>query len=167
MAARKKERAVSETELRERVVVLRRFRELLLQQRERFRTYLASLEKQQAAIESGNAQEILAHVELEEQIVADLFSIQKVIDPLEDLYNSTAGSAASVSPADDVLVIKNSLDDLKHQAAARFAHNRELLSLRMADIRTEITSLRDNPFTKASRSRSSSSATASLIDIEG
>ena len=163
MAAKKKEKTVSEDELTQRVAVLRRFRELLLQQRERFHSYLHSLEKQHVAITSGNAEELLAHVELEEQIVADIFSIQKVIDPLEDLYNASITS----SSADDVSAIKASLEDLKKRATTSSAKNRKLLSSHMTDIRTEITNLRNNPLAQASRSRYQSSGTASLVDIKG
>ena len=153
---------VSKNELAQRVTVLRRFRELLLQQRERFQRYIASLEQQQAAIKSGNTDELLAHVELEEQIVADIFSIQKVIDPLENLYND----ASSISPADDIPALKTALEDLKNQAAKRAAQNRELLSSRMAEIRSEISGLRNNPFS-GTTSRRSHSGSASMIDIEG
>jgi len=163
MAARKKQKAVGEDELAQRVAILRRFRELLIQQRERFHSYLASLEKQQTAIESGNVEELIAYVELEEQIVTDIFSIQKVIEPLEHLYNV----AISDSSADDVSSIKTALEDLKSQAITRSAHNRELISSRMTEIRAEITNLRNNPFVSTSRSRYQSSGSASLIDIEG
>ncbi|MCL2270501.1 MAG: flagellar biosynthesis protein FlgN, partial [Treponema sp.] len=67
----------------QRDAILRRLRELLVRQSERFNSYLAALEKQQAVIKSGSPEELIAHVELEERIIADIFSIQKVIDPLE------------------------------------------------------------------------------------
>ena len=152
---------MSEDELSQRVAVLRRFRELLIRQRERFQQYLATLEKQQAVIESGSTEEILAHVELEEQIVSDIFSIQKVIDPLEAMYHDARLSA----PADDVPALKAVLEDLKNQAVTRSSQNRELLNTRMTDVRTEITKLRNNPFANAARSTHQNSG--ALIDIEG
>lgn len=154
---------VNADELSQRVALLRRFRELLLRQRERFQKYLLTLEQQQTAIESGSTEEILAHVELEEQIVSDIFSIQKVIDPLESMYHA----ASLASPADDVPALKTTLEDLKNRAVTQAARNRELLSTRMADLRTEITGLRNNPFAGVSRSFYQNTGTASLIDIEG
>jgi hypothetical protein len=154
---------VGADELVQRVALLRRFRELLIQQRERFQGYLAALEKQQAVIESGSAEELLAHVELEEQIVAHIFSIQKVIDPLEEMYQADIPSP----PADDVPALKNALENLKNQAVVRSAHNRELLSSRMAEIRAEITSLRNNPFAAMPRSAYQDTVSASLVDISG
>jgi uncharacterized small protein (DUF1192 family) len=154
---------LSQDELSQRVAILRRFRELLIQQRQRFYNYLSALEKQQAVIETGTTEELLAHVELEEQIVADIFSMQKVIDPLEEMYQS----AIPYSSADDIPTLKITLENLKTQAAAQFAHNKDLLSSRMAAIRAEITGLRNNPFANASRSLYQHTVTASLVDVQG
>jgi hypothetical protein len=163
IAKRKKVSKISADELTQRVAILRRFRELLIQQRQRFYNYLSALEKQQSVIETGSTEELLAHVELEEQIVADIFSMQKVIDPLEEMYQS----AIPFSTADDIPALKITLENLKTQAAAQFAHNRDLLSSRMASIRAEITNLRNNPFTSASRSLYQNTVTASFVDIQG
>jgi hypothetical protein len=154
---------VGADELAQRVNLLRRLRELLIQQRERFQGYLSALEKQQVIIESGSADDLLAYVELEEKMVADIFSIQKVISPLEKMYQATI----PFSPSDDVPSLKSTLENLKNQAVIRSAHNRKLLSTRMAEIRAEITGLRNNPFANMSRSMYQNSVTASLVDIRG
>ena len=155
--------AISEDELAQRVAILKHFRELLVQQRERFQRYLVTLEKQQAVIETGSSGELADYIEQEEQIIADIFSIQKVIDPLEEMYNATVPA----SSAGDVPVLKTALKELKDQVAARSAQNRELLSLRMDVLRSEIIELRNNPLANAARSAFSHSGTASIIDIEG
>ena len=64
---------INSTELAQRVAVLKRFKTLLTQQRDRFRSYLDLLDKQQNVIESGSAEDLLTYVELEEKIVADFF----------------------------------------------------------------------------------------------
>jgi len=154
---------ISADELAQRVAIVRRFRELLIQQRERFHNYLAVLEKQQDIIKTGSAEELLAQVELEEQIVADIFSLQKVIDPLENMYQAAIPS----SPGDDVPALKIALESLKTRAISQFAHNKDLLSSRMAELRSEIKELKNNPFVGATRSMYQHSVTASLVDIEG
>jgi hypothetical protein len=162
---------IEPAELEQRVAILRRFRELLIQQRDRFRSYLEALDSQQAVIESGDADALLAHVELEERIVADIFSIQKVIDPLDKMYRAlvpAAGGGPQPQGAEEVSGLKAALENLKVEAAARSVRNRDLLLKRMTEIRTEITALRDNPFSaNARRSAFSDSGTASLIDIHG
>ena len=152
-------------ELAQRVAVLKRFKTLLTQQRDRFRNYLDLLDKQQGVIEKGNAEDLLAYVEIEEKIVADIFSIQKVIDPLEEMYNSI-GAVQNTHSAEEVPSLKDSLEKLKNEAIVRSAKNRELLSKRMLELRSEIKALRNNPYT-AGRRTSFSDNTASLVDIKG
>ena len=158
---------IDSAELAQRVAVLKRFKTLLSQQRDRFRSYLDLLEKQQGVIESGSADDLLAYVEVEEKIVADIFSIQKVIDPLEEMYYSiTSQNAAPQS--DEVPSLKASLENLKSEAVIRSTKNKELLSKRMMELRQEITALRNNPYV-ASHKRSSFGSTnsASMVDLQG
>jgi hypothetical protein len=164
--------AISPGELAQRVAILKRFRTLLTQQRDRFRSYLEVLDKQKNIIEKGDPEELLAHVELEEKIVADIFSIQKVIDPLEDMYQAALSGfepsrrAPAGRDPEDVRSLKSALEGLKKEAVIRSTRNKELLSRRMAELRTEIKTLRNNPYA-ARRSGFSGSGTASLVDIRG
>jgi hypothetical protein len=155
-------------ELAQRVAILRRFKTLLTQQRDRFRSYLEMLDKQQEIIETGSADALLAHVDLEEKIVADIYSIQKVIDPLEDMYHVVVSgfkpAQAKAPQADDeVPGLKAALEELKSEAVIRSSRNKELLSHRMAELRQEIKTLRNNPYTGSRRSVYG----ASLVDIQG
>ena len=165
---------LSSNELAQRVAVLRRFKILLTQQRDRFRSYLDLLDKQQNVIESGSAEDLLAYVDLEEKIVADIFSIQKVIDPLEEMYNTIckpnfniAISAQADSP-DEVPSLKASLENLKSEAIVRSTKNKELLSKRMGELRSEITALRNNPYVMSNkRSTYGGINTSSTVDLRG
>jgi hypothetical protein len=167
---------LSPEELAQRVAVLKRFRTLLAQQRDRFRSYLEVLDKQKDIIEKGEPEELIAHVELEEKIVADIFSIQKVIDPLEDMYwaavsgfepaqASRTGPRAAAQDSDEVRSLKSALEGLKGEAVLRSTRNKEMLSKRMAELRSEIKSLRNNPYVP--KGRRSGGGTASLVDISG
>ncbi|MCL2066979.1 MAG: flagellar biosynthesis protein FlgN [Treponema sp.] len=169
---------IDSSELAQRIAILRRFRTLLTQQRDRFRSYLEVLDKQQDTIESGSAEDLLSYVEMEEKIVADIFSIQKVIDPLEEMYRSViSGFGPGVAPsrdtltsegADEVPSLKAALEDLKNQAVIRSTKNKELLSRRMVELRSEIKALRNNPFMANSRQTTfNDEKTASMIDIQG
>ena len=165
---------ISSTELAQRVAVLKRFKTLLSQQRDRFRSYLDLLDKQQSVIESGSAEDLLAYVEIEEKIVADIFSIQKVIDPLEEMYYSVTGKinilAGNSSPdinQEEVPGLKASLEKLKSEAVIRSTKNKELLSKRMLELRQEIKTLRNNPYSAGRRNAFGDSGTASLVDIQG
>ncbi|MDR2184055.1 MAG: flagellar protein FlgN [Treponema sp.] len=165
MAPAVEERAYAEIapeEVLRRVAVLKRFRELLTQQRDRFHAYLEVLDKQKDIIEKGSAEALISHVEMEEKIVADIFSIQKVIDPLEDMYRT----AYPEKDAGDVPGLKAVLEELKTEAVVRSERNKELLSRRMAEIRLELKALRGNPYA-ARPSVYASGGSASLIDLKG
>ena len=123
--------------------VRERLRELLVQQCEKFRNYLIVLDKQQFSIETANTEELLAHVDTEERIVAGISALQNVIVPLEKMYQ--------ISVQDDILGIKADLENFRQQAATRSARNREFLAVRMTEIRREIDILRNNPVTGGGR----------------
>jgi hypothetical protein len=160
---------ISAEELSQRVAILRRFRSLLTEQRNRFQSYLEALDRQRQVIETGTAEELIAHVELEEKIVADIFSIQKVIDPLDEMYRAVYTGSADLpgyaGGGDDVSALKSALEELKNQAVVRSGRNRDLLSRRMVEIRSEIKALRSNPYLQSSRSAFAPAPT--LVDISG
>jgi uncharacterized protein YoxC len=170
---KKKSEEISDAELSQRVAVIKRFKELLKTQRDRFQTYLEALDKQKDVIQSGTTDDLLRHVELEEKIVADIFSIQKVIDPLEEMYQSVrvkspaksgSKSAKKVSGEDEVISLKEALDGLKAEALIRSQRNRELLAKRMAELRSEINSLKSKSY---ARRKFESNTGPSYIDIKG
>jgi len=180
--AKPAQKNISQNELSHRVAVIKRFKELLKTQRDRFQEYLNALDKQKNVIESGTTDELLHYVELEEKIVSDIFSIQKVIDPLEEMYKSVRmekhpGSAlkpgerksgeqksgGQKSDGEEVLSLKEALDNLKVEAVVRSERNRELLAKRMAELRSEIKSLKSNYVLRGP----GSSPTPSLIDLKG
>jgi uncharacterized protein YoxC len=171
---KKKSGEISDAELSQRVAVIKRFKELLKTQRDRFQTYLEALDRQKDVIQTGTTDDLLRHVELEEKIVADIFSIQKVIDPLEEMYQSVrvkspakksgSKSAKKVSGEDEVISLKQALDGLKAEALIRSQRNRELLAKRMAELRSEINSLKGKSY---ARRKFESNTGPSYIDIKG
>jgi hypothetical protein len=153
---------ISAEELSQRVAVLKRFRELLTEQRNRFRQYLEVLDKQKDLIVRGDAEGLNRHVELEEKILSDIFSIQKVIDPLEAVFQA----AVPVREAAEVPSLKASLEDLKNEAKIRLERNKNFLSTEMVRIRKEIKHLGGKSFVSRP-SIYADSGVPSLIDISG
>jgi hypothetical protein len=146
----------------QRVATLRRFRELLVQQRAKFESYLTVLDHERSDIESGDVDRLAAHVEIEEAIVSEIFTFQKVIDPMEELYRA-AYPAAEEDP--EVPALRGTLDELKDEVLRRNAENRALLKRQMDVTRAEIAGFR-NPLA----SRASVYARAgegALLNIQG
>jgi hypothetical protein len=180
--ASKSKKDINPTELGQRVAVIKRFKELLKAQRDRFQAYLDALDKQRETIEKGSTDELLRHVELEEKIVEDIFSIQKVIDPLENMYQciriepvpteTPAGVSGKDGPPSDklssdeaeVFSLKKALEGLKTEATLRAEQNRDLLAKRMTELRSEIKSLKKNAYTSR---RFDKTPPPSYVDLEG
>jgi hypothetical protein len=156
MAARTNE------ELGQRVAALRRFRELLVEQRAKFESYLTVLDFERADIESGDVDRLAAHVEIEEAIVSEIFTFQKVIDPLERIYHA-AYPAAQEDP--ELPQLRDTLVELKDEVLRRNAENRSLLRRKMEIVRAEIAGFR-NPLA-ARASVYAGQGAGSLVDIRG
>jgi hypothetical protein len=120
--------------------IVKRLREMLLRQRERFHSYLAILEQQERDIEEGDAEKLLVHVELEQAVIAEIFTLKKVIAPLEDLYQ-----AAYPEPEPTIPPLALTLEKMGSQVIERNARNRAMLKDRMDALREEIGSLRAWP----------------------
>jgi flagellar biosynthesis/type III secretory pathway chaperone len=152
----------TDEELGQRVAALRRFRELLVQQRAKFENYLKVLDHERSDIESGDVDRLAAHVEIEEAIVSEIFTFQKVIDPLERIYRA-AYPAAAEDP--DLPELRGTLEELKVEVLRRNAENRALLKRKMETVRSEIAGFR-NPLSARS-SVYARQGEGALVDIQG
>ncbi|WP_022932058.1 flagellar export chaperone FlgN [Treponema bryantii] len=161
---------ITQEELNERVAILRRFRSLLEEQRGKFREYLTVLEKQQDSITSENPENLLAHTELEQQVVKNIASLQKVIVPMAKMYHAGNGTAsAAVSAAEDAEIAKlqNDLSDLQDRVLKQNAINRDLLRVHIEQLKSQIAGFK-NPY-KANRSvyaNVQAQAVATMVHVE-
>lgn len=126
----------------QKVAILRRLREMLQRQRGRFQAYLDLLEQEAGSIQRGDAESLLAQVEMEQTIIAEIFALKKVIAPLESLYQAAYPGTEETVPR-----LKAVLESMGAEISAHNSRNRKLLRERMDDLRAEITSLRTWPKT--------------------
>ena len=137
--------------------VLVRLREMLVRQRRKFASYLDVLEREEEAIREGDADRIAAFVELEGAVIADISTLKKVIDPLEDLYQ-----AAWPGREPAVTELKATLERMSAEVIEKNAANRALLRRKMDEMRQEIASLRRWP---RPPSALAAAAAPNLVDI--
>lgn len=157
---------ISQKEFDTRVAVLRRFRSLLEQQRAKFQEYLLVLEKQQEGIENENTEAIARHTELEQQIVSNITTLQRVIKPMEALYVSHGAFLTDgLEDEQEIPKLKTDLDKLQKQVLAMNEKNRILLSARMSQVRTRMENFR-NPYRTNRSIYANDSQTASIIQIQ-
>ncbi|MDR2444674.1 MAG: flagellar protein FlgN [Spirochaetaceae bacterium] len=154
---------LSESEIRNRVSVLKRFKELLIEQRQRLHSYIGILDRQKDVIEKGSTEDLLAHVELEEKVVAGIISLQKSIEPMRSVYELAVSDGDTGSGIPELNL---TLEKLKNEAARRAENNKALLQKRMVLVRNELKNLRSNPYAKR-KSIYTDNQSATLFDISG
>ena len=151
---------LNDAEIAERIAVLKRFRTLLEQQRLKFHEYLTVLEKQEKSISAENTDAIMQHTELEESIVAELFTIQKVIDPLEYMYTNMCAETAD----SEIPHLKTDLNDLQQKILDQNKKNRELLQTYLTDLRRQVLSLK-RPYAHKESIYAGTARTAAFVDL--
>ncbi len=135
---------ITQEELNERVALLRRFKSLLEEQRGKFREYLTVLEKQQDSITAENPESLLAHTELEQQVVKNIANLQKVIVPMSKMYKAKSNNKSASEDA-DIIKIQNDLSDLQDKVLKQNAINRDLLKVHIEQLRAQISGFK-NPY---------------------
>lgn len=138
---------ITQEELNERVALLKHFRKLLEQQRAKFQEYLNVLEKQQDSISAENAEALIVHTEIEQQVVKSISNLQKVIVPMQKMYDLSSDNSAADQ---DIENIQNELNTLQTKVLAQNEKNRELLKNHIIELRSRITSMQNiNPYRNA------------------
>ena len=155
---------ITQQELDERVALLRKFRSLLEQQRNKFREYLNVLEKQQDSIAKENPENLIAHTELEQQVVKNIANLQKVIIPMSKMYKASVPMAHTAEDS-NIQAIQNELNDLQSRVLKQNQINRDLLRQHIESIRQQIQSFK-NPYKNIKSVYSQPQRVASLVEVE-
>ena len=153
---------LTQVEIDERTAILYRFRSLLEQQREKFREYLQVLESQGRVIEDENTESLLAHTELEQQIASHIISLQKVIKPMELMYQERISKGQG--DVADIPVLQADLERLQRQVLERNQSNRNLLKLHMSQIKERMSTV-TNPYRHNKSVYAQSAQVASMVNI--
>ena len=131
---------LTQTEIDERAAILRRFRQALLRQRERFSDYLEMLEQRptgENGSEPNNPDQIEIHVKMEQAIVHEIANFELVIEPLQLMYRELDPAGAA-----DLPHLRASLQRTRDEVLRRNESSRELLKQQIHSLRSEISELR-------------------------
>lgn len=156
---------LTQNEINERVAVLKRYRSLLEQQRSKFAEYLKVLELQENEICEEDENALRLHTEIESQIVENIACLQKVIVPMQSLYEK---SHAFFSPQDSMPVssIQNELESLQKKVQAQNSKNQALLKVHMEKLQMQMANF-TNPFRNRRSPYAKAAATSgSMFAIE-
>ena len=160
----KNSKELSQEEINERVAILKRFRHLLEQQRNKFKEYLDVLQKQEEGIKAENDTLIVAQAELEQQIVSNITNLQKVIVPIENMYKEKGIALSAEIPQ-----IQKELTELQEAVLTQNEKNQSLLKEHMIELKNRISNFsnpRFNPYAKNTSIYSQKTSTPSIIDVE-
>lgn len=158
---------ISKEELEERIAIIKRFKKLLLEQRSKFEEYLLVLEKQSGKIELEDGDALMAHTELETQIVKNIAELQKVIVPMEGMYN-TVVPEADENERKNVASIQEELENLQKQVLIQNEHNRNLLKIHLEDLKKQLNAAKiANPYRSRTSVYAEKISVGNLISIEG
>ena len=155
---------LTQQELDERVALLRKFRSVLEQQRNKFQEYLTVLEKQQDSITKENPESLIAHTELEQQVVKNIANLQKVIVPMSKMYKQSVPMAHTTEDA-GIIQIQNELNDLQNRVLKQNQINRDLLREHIESIRNQIQNFK-NPYKNARSIYAQPQRVASFVEVE-
>ena len=155
---------LTQNEINERVAILKRFRHLLEQQRNKFKEYLDVLQKQEEGIKSEDDTVIVAQAELEQQIVSNISNLQKVIVPIETMYKEKGITLTAEIPQ-----IQKELTELQEAVLTQNEKNQSLLKEHMEELKSSISNFSNpkfNPYAKNTSIYSQKTSTPSIIDVE-
>ena len=162
---------ISQEELNSRVALLHKFKELLSQQRSKFQEYLTVLEKQQDSISSEDTEHLIAHTELEQQVVQNIANLQKVIVPMQKLYKTAGqsynGSLEGISEDREISVIQEELTDLQNKVLKQNEINRDLLRVHLEQLKTKMANFK-NPYknVRSVYANTQAKPVATLVSVE-
>lgn len=148
---------MTKAEKEQRVHILKRLKEHLQHQRQRFFDYLEVLDREKTSIQEGRIEDLQAQIGMEETLVQEISAVQRVIQPLEDVYKAAHGDEDS-----EVEEMRLSLEKLRESASERNKTNRMLLTTRMEEVRREMASLKPR---RGQRLYQSQAETRGVVDI--
>ena len=155
---------ITQEELNERVALLKKFKITLEQQRAKFQEYLTVLEKQQDSISQENPEALLAHTELEQQIVKNLSNLQKVIVPMNKMYKAASMTTSTKDDA-EILELQNDLTALQNKVLKQNEINRDLLRVHIGQLKTQINNFK-NPYRNLSSVYAQKAPVATMVAVE-
>jgi hypothetical protein len=128
---------LTEGDISERVLILKKLRQALLSQRRKFRTYLQLLEKEKTAILADDVAKLEFQIDIEHTIVKEIFTLQRAIVPLQELFRREYPDSE-----ESITKLEGSLIAMRGKILERNENNRHLLKEKMAILRQEIKNLR-------------------------
>lgn len=133
-------------------------RKNLTAQKSRLKEYLKILDHEKEDIINEDPDKLIAHIELEHNIIDELSSFKKILDPLEIMYFNSP-----FKKQDDIIDIKKDIEMLTDHVKIKSVSNREKLDSVLFKVKADLKGMNKK---KVSRN-SYTEADSTLVDING
>jgi len=111
-------------------LLVKKIRENLLSQKKKLEKYLEILEKEENDINNKDADKLLEHIKIEQNIVEELNSFKKILEPLEKIYFNLP-----YKKEDTILKLKESITNLSINVKNKSEDNKKLLDIELEKIK--------------------------------
>lgn len=120
-----------------------KIRNNLINQKKRLEEYLAILEKEEEDIIKQDADKLIEHIQLENNIVEEIVSFRKILEPLEIIYFNSP-----YKKDNEILIMKSNIDNMLKRINEKQKVNKEKLSQVMENIEGRIKEIKKRIFTR-------------------
>ncbi|OHD10056.1 MAG: hypothetical protein A2086_12175 [Spirochaetes bacterium GWD1_27_9] len=114
-------------------LLAKRIRENLVSQKKRLEDYLKILEVEEEDILKVDADKLVSHINLEKDIIEDISSFKRILEPLEKMYDSSP-----YKKDESLFSLKSSLDKLTSEVKIKSNKNKEKLGVVIEKIKIDL-----------------------------
>ena len=121
------------------IAILEQLKRYLSTLKDKFELYLKVLEEQRNDVASDDIEKLARHAEIERSIMKEIGAIQKVVDPLEELYHEACPNGDH-----SVESLREDLDELRLKTALKIESNQELLAKELEVVKKSLENAKRN-----------------------
>ena len=114
-----------------------------MSQKRKLEEYLKILEDESEDIVKSDADKLVKHIELEKNIISELSSFKKILDPLEKIYTSLPDSDMSITE------LRVNIEKLSGHVQEKSLENRDKLEVLLSNVKTELKQKSKDTFSKS------------------
>jgi hypothetical protein len=140
--------------------IAKTIRKNLLNQKKKLEDYLVILDKESSEnhMTYNDADKLISHIELENNIIKDLENFKKIITPVEAIYLNVYKDADN-----NIVKLKSSIDLLTKKVITKSTENRNKLETILVSIDTDVSGIVKKKLSKAIYN----SAVSKVLDVTG
>lgn len=138
--------------------IAKKIRKTLLDKKERLEDYLHLLEKEEEDIINKDPEKLIAHIDLEKNILIELSLLKKVINPLEIAYYNSP-----YKKDNSLLELRNNINRLSDQIKEKSDKNQQVLKIALDKVKAELKGIRKKGIVNSSYDKVDSR----LVDVCG